>query len=358
MNKKEISKDNYNFLKKELTYAQKKEIISEKEFENIMNLYEQKNKLNFIKVLLTVGALLIGLGVLSFIASNWQVMSKVSKFSVIIFFYLAINFAAWKLMKKNNKLAVSLVYVGCLIYGSGIFLIGQMFNFGGHYSDAFLYWCIGILPVGIILKDKIIYIFAHLLSLIYLNGQFDLDGSPYVILTLLIVFYYFNKDFGEFSFGTFLNNLVLLNTILYFLIKYNIHELYIAAIFFIIGLVMYLKPVKLDPEIFILQGNLVFGIAGLILTFKGNWNIIPERYAITASIIFALLYLVFLLFLTNKGNIISLVFICLTIFRYYFDTFYNFMPKSAFFIIGGLILLGFGYHFEKLRKRGALDAYK
>jgi hypothetical protein len=33
------------------------------------------------------------------------------------------------------------------------------------------------------------------------------------------------------------------------------------------------------------------------------------------------------------------------------------MPKSLFFIIGGFILLGFGYYFEKLRKNygGELD---
>lgn len=358
MEKKEISKSKYSFLKEELTYAQQKQVITEKEFKNLMDLYTHKDKLDFIKILLAVGALLVGLGILSFFASNWQIMTKVSKFSIIIFFYLSVSFSSWYLMEKNNKLAISLIYISSLIYGSGIFLVGQMFNYGGNYSEAFLYWCIGILPLGIILRDKILYIFTQLLALVYLNGQFSLDGSPYVIFIIVFVFYYFHKDFGKFSFATFMNNLLLLNTFLYFLIKHNIHELYIAVFFLILGLVMYIRPFKLDPKIFSLQGNLVFGIAGLALTFQENWNVLAREYAVIASIVFALGYLVYLLYLTNKGNIVALVFICLTILRYYFDTFYNFMPKSVFFIIGGLILLAFGIYFEKLRKRGALSAYK
>lgn len=358
MDKKEISERKYSFLKEELTYAKKKEVISEKEFKNIINLYTSREKLNFIKVLLAVGALLIGLGIISLIASNWQVMSKLSKFSLIILFYLGSSLSAWYLLEKNNKLSVSLIYISCLIYGSAIFLIGQMFNYGGHYSEAFIYWCIGILPVGIILKDKIIYIFAHILVLIYLNTQFALDGSPYIVFIILFVFYYFNKDFGNFSFASFMNNLVLLNALFYFLVKYNMPDLYIAVFFLVIGLLMFLKPLQLDIYIFILQGKLVFGIAGLALTFKEVWSVLPENYALIASVLFAIGYLIYLLYLTNKGNIISLVFVCLLILRFYFDTFYSFMPKSVFFIIGGLILLGFGMHFEKLRKRGALNAYK
>ena len=105
MDKKEISERKYSFLKEELTYAKKKEVISEKEFKNIINLYTSREKLNFIKVLLAVGALLIGLGIISLIASNWQVMSKLSKFSLIILFYLGSSLSAWYLLEKNNKLS-------------------------------------------------------------------------------------------------------------------------------------------------------------------------------------------------------------------------------------------------------------
>lgn len=115
---------------------------------------------------------------------------------------------------------------------------------------------------------------------------------------------------------------------------------------------MYYTPIGLNREVFKIQGSIIFGMAGLLLTLREIWN---DLYYIgdpdMISIIFAIAYIVFLFMLTKKGNLISLVFICITIFRYYSDTFYDFMPKSLFFVIGGLILVGFGYYFEKMRKK-------
>jgi uncharacterized membrane protein len=72
---------------------------------------------------------------------------------------------------------------------------------------------------------------------------------------------------------------------------------------------------------------------------------------ITASIVFSVLFVLLLLAYVRTGSLMALVFVCATILRFYFDTFFDFMPKSFFFIIGGLILLGFGFYFERLRNR-------
>lgn len=58
-----------------------------------------------------------------------------------------------------------------------------------------------------------------------------------------------------------------------------------------------------------------------------------------------------LLAYVRQGSLTALVFVCATILRFYFDTFFDFMPKSFFFIIGGLMLLGFGFYFERMRSR-------
>lgn len=299
-----------------------------------------------------MGAVLLGLGILSFIASNWQEISKLAKFTLLLGIYLLTNTVGYKLINNYPKTGISLIYLGVLTYGAAIFLIGQIFNFSGHFSGAFFLWGLGVLPMAFLLRDKLIFIFAHVLFLVYLNGSFAINGLPLIMLVLSPVLYYINNIMGNYKLGTFFNNLLALNTIGYFAYYLGLEGFYICVMFLIIGIFMYLLPFPLNKEIMRFQGNIAVGISGIILTFKGAWSIIPAEGRIAASIIFTLAFLLFLFSSVRKGSLISLMFICITIFRFYFDTFYDFMPKSIFFIIGGVLLIGFGYYFEKLRKKG------
>ncbi len=355
---RKISSQKFNLLKEELSFHKEKGHLTEGQLKDITNEYEI-SKLSFMKVILTIGAVLIGLGILSFIASNWQAMGRVLKLSLIIFSYLGINILSYKLDETYPKVAESLLLVGVAIYGAGIFLIGQMFHFGGHFTSAFLLWTVGILPTAYLLKDKVIYIFSIVLSFIYINGHLSMDSFPIISLILIGLFYYLNyNSFENFNISLFLINLLALNTVAIFIVTtrlVNIED-YFAVIFFVIGLGMYYAPIKENRYIIKLQGSLVFGIAGLGLTFHTAWRFLePEFYtgdtARMAAIIFAIAYVVFLLYLVRHENLIALTFVCITIFRYYVDTMYDFMPKSVFFLTSGLIFLAFGYYIERKRRK-------
>ncbi|KJS82569.1 MAG: hypothetical protein JM58_14520 [Peptococcaceae bacterium BICA1-8] len=340
-------------MKQELEYFSTTSVISEENKDNILANYEVKSTSgNFIKIILTLGALLLGLGILSFIASNWQYLGKLSKFTILLGIYLIANLGSYKLSQDFPKTSISLIYLGVLTYGAAIFLIDQMFNFSGHFTSDFLLWGLGILPMGVIFKDKLIFIFTHILFLVYLNGNFDIDGLPLIMLIVSPALYYLNTVLGNSKLGSFFNNLVGLNTLGYFAHYWGLDGFYICVMFLLFGVLMYVKPLGMNKEIMKVQGNIVIGISGLILTFKDTWDIVPFDSRIMTSLVFTLIFLLFLFNTVRKGSLISLVFICFTIFRFYFDTFYDFMPKSIFFIIGGVILLGFGYYFEKLRKKG------
>lgn len=355
--KKKLSKSNYKFLFKELNYQKDNGVITQGQFDDMMNLYEEGSGINFIRVLVTIGAILIGLGILSFVSSNWIYMSKVSKIISIISIMGISIFTSFKLECTYEKTSKSLLYLSTLIYGAGIFLIGQIFNYGGEFTTAFLLWSVGVLLMALILKEKILFISAHILLLIYINGSF---GENIIIHTLIFIciFYIGNKLFQDSKYVTFLNNLVALNFILYFLDYINLKNIYIAIVFFLIGFGMYYIKHNLNIYIFKLQGLVLIGISGIFLTFRHIWKELSFiNNGNSIAITFGIVLLIFLLSLVRKGLLTPLVFICVLIFRYYFDTLYDFMPKSLFFIIGGFILLGFGYYFEKLRKThgGELD---
>ncbi|OPJ54928.1 DUF2157 domain-containing protein [Alkalithermobacter paradoxus] len=352
MKKRIVSKSQFNFLEDELEFHKKQNIITSDQKNEILSQYALA-RINFVKIVLVIGAILVGLGVLSFIASNWDKINKISKFLIIIGMYIGVNGASFKLLKEYPKTSKSLLYLGIMIYGAGIFLVGQIFNYGGDFPNAFLLWGIGILPCALLFKEEIIFIFSHILFLVYLNGHFNFYDIPYLIILIIPLMYYLNIYFDNFKIGTFFNNLILLNSILYFLKKYNVDDLYVTWIFFGVGTYMYYGNIRLNRFIFKLQGIIVLGISGLALTSPYIWSrfdIFSNGKAI--SIAFAIVFVGFMLTLAKSGSLLSIVFICATILRYYFDTLYDFLPKSIFFIIGGVILLAFGNYFERMRKKG------
>lgn len=355
MDKRSISKNDFGFLNKELAFYKDINLISDNQYNNILNQYSIKPGLNFVTILLLIGSLLLGLGILSFIASNWQLIGKPYKFSIILIIFFICNFIYCKLYKIYPKTGISSIYIGLLTFGSGIFLIGQMFNYGGNFSTAFLLWSIGTFPYALFLKDKILFIICDIFLIIYIINHLSIGTFPIVILIAIPLIYYCNILLFSNQIITFFNNLVVLYAIAFTLDKY-IHNYTITILtFFIIGILMYFIYLGYHKYIFNLQGNIIYGAAGLMLTFPDNWNnfkFFTVQNSKIISIIFSICFLIFLLLQTRKKNIISLLFIFFIIMRFYFDTLYDFIPKSLFFIIGGLILLGFGYYFERFRRKG------
>lgn len=348
-----FTKNQFKFLKKELDFYKNNNLITEQQYENITSLYAVKRDLNFIAILLLVGSVLVGLGILTFIASNWEALNKLAKFSIILIIFLGFNFGSYRLYNRLPKTSRSLLYCGVITFGSGIFLVGQMFNFGGEFTTPILLWALGTLPVVTLFRDKILFIFSNILLLIYINGHFETNTLPVAIFILLPIIYYINNYFDSDKIITFFNNFIAINTVIFLLDKYVNNFTVNILVLFIIGMSMYYIPIAFQRNVFKLQGNILYGITGIILTFPSNWSdfkFLTESNTEIISVVFSIIFLIFMFIQTHKKNLFSLPIILFIIMRYYFDTLYDFMPKSLFFIIGGIVLIGFGYYFEKFRK--------
>ncbi|AOT70898.1 DUF2157 domain-containing protein [Geosporobacter ferrireducens] len=350
--RKKIEPKQYQFLKEELQHWTNEQLITKEQMDDVVALYDVKEKISFIRILLTVGSVLIGLGILSFIASNWAYMGKISKYVLILTLYTGVNYASFRIADLYPKTSRSLTYLGILIFGAGIFLVGQIFHYGGHFTQAFLLWTIGTLPMALLYQDKLLFIFAGILLMVYVNGSFALGSLPLLLFVLAPAYYYCIRYFNNHPAAVFFGNLLILNSILRLTVYANFGSLYSLLFFFAIGVAMYFVPVSFGRHVFKLQGGLLFGILGLVLTISGTWeSVFSYSTADFASVFFAISYAVFLFYLTRKQDLLSLVFICILIFRYYVDTLYDFMPKSLFFILSGLLLTGFGYWFERSRRK-------
>ena len=126
-----------------------------------------------IMAVLVIAAIFVGAGIFSFIASNWKVISDFTKVGIIIAAMLSIYAFAWLMETKTSfaKGAASLYFLANIIFGSGIFLIGQIFNIRTNWPDGFLLWALGVLAFAVFMKRKIFSLFAILLFVIT-NGWY------------------------------------------------------------------------------------------------------------------------------------------------------------------------------------------
>ena len=126
-----------------------------------------------ISIIVTIGATLVGAGIFSFIASNWQDMSKPTKILTILFFMLVTYAGGWIMREKYDspKTGHALIFLGSLIFGSGIFLIGQMFNISANWPDAFVLWMLGNIFLAIAIDSYLIMGFSAVLGMIAIISQ-------------------------------------------------------------------------------------------------------------------------------------------------------------------------------------------
>ncbi len=354
MKKKTIGSASYKFIKNEVAYLERIEVIDNETGVRIVDAYKPRSEgMNYILAILTIGSILVGLGIISFIASNWKEIGDGLKLSILAAGFLGFASAGRVLEKEYPRTGRSLSYISVLVFGAGIFLVEQMYNISIHFSKSFLLWALGTLPMAYVLKDKLLFSFTHGLLLLHSLGNFDYQGIAWDFFAVLILLYAINRlVFENSEYFIFAENILAAVWVLDLIYELEGSELLAAVVIFGSGILMK-YVVSSHGEIFMLEGNLFLGFSGLVLTYKGVWNDIPWEYSGEAALIFGIVLMAYFLMDTRKGHVSSLVFVCILIFRYYVDNFYDFMPKSMFFIIGGLILIAFGYWFERMRKRGA-----
>ncbi|RME61044.1 DUF2157 domain-containing protein [Candidatus Parcubacteria bacterium] len=163
-----------------------------------------------IRIIVTFGAVLVGVGIFSFIAANWQAMAKSVKIFIIIAAMLASYAAGWQLKEKMNfsKTGGALILLGTIIYGGGIFLVAQMFHIRAHWPDGFILWMIGAVAVAYALESYPVFYLAILV------GSVAIFGHPFALL----------REFGFHSFLLTSSLLLFVATITTFLIGWAMRK--------------------------------------------------------------------------------------------------------------------------------------
>lgn len=126
-----------------------------------------------IQIIVTIGAVLVGSGIFSFIAANWQEMTRPVKIGVILVSMLISYGAGWSMKEKARllKTGEALILLGSIVYGAGIFLVAQMFNIRANWPDGFILWMIGTIAMAFAVESYPLFYLAIPLGIIALVGH-------------------------------------------------------------------------------------------------------------------------------------------------------------------------------------------
>lgn len=112
----------------------------------------------FVMILLSLGGILLGLGVITFVAANWQVWSKELKTSLLLILLISVNVGGFYLWRspvfpgqtvgKKQRFGHGLLIFGALILGANLALMSQMFHMSGSSYGLFIVWSLGVLAMA------------------------------------------------------------------------------------------------------------------------------------------------------------------------------------------------------------------
>ncbi len=155
-------------------------IISREQLQKIYSLYKNPQKaveakhFNMVSIIAIFGSLMVGAGIILFFAMNWSTIPKAVKvFSILAALAASYHIGYTMKFSKATFLNVggALIFLGAIIFGAGIFLIGQIFNINSHWPNAFLYWALGIVAFAYLTQSKPVMYLSLLTASFYVGSE-------------------------------------------------------------------------------------------------------------------------------------------------------------------------------------------
>jgi len=160
------------------------------------NTLETASRNRFLSILISLGGILLGIGVITFVAANWQVWSREVRVAMLLSLFVAVNAAGFYLWRippsrsknshpnmpstigRNKLLGEGLLLLGALILGANMALMAQMFHIGGSSYGLLLAWGIGVLGMAYSLRlTSLGVLSALLIGLGYWLAVFDFSAK-------------------------------------------------------------------------------------------------------------------------------------------------------------------------------------
>ncbi len=203
MNRKTITDPQRRWFAGELAEWRAEGVISPEQAERLAARYEtgaevdSRKRSTFVFALQSVAALLTGLAVLLLIGFNWEDFPRWAKLTIVLATVAGVHAAGFVLRSRERTAAAAdetgqepprhlsevAFFLGCLLYGAGIWLVAQAFHLDAHYPDGVWWWAVGVLPFALCLNTALCHTLLVALTALWAGmevlGFMHLSGAPW-----------------------------------------------------------------------------------------------------------------------------------------------------------------------------------
>ena len=392
-----------NWLKGRISQWRESGLISNEQSEAILKFEEvpetpfrlgmRFNRL--IVVLSTLGAILIGAGIISFVAANWQGIPAIAKLALLIGGQTATYWVAYQLkfVRGFPKVGGALMFTGAAWFGANVFLVAQSYHLSTNNPDLMIWWFLGILPLAYLARSKAITVMAVgiftigiswktaeigqntesafmvmgslllIATALYATGMLHLrrnelkfHAGPYLVIGTLLaigVTYVltFDEVFRDSRQGSLQEFQALSGS--YIAIGAIVSAITIAAV------IAAIRNTATSADATLVSKYGESGAIALVIAFGWFAAALPFDSSTPYVIAFNLL-LVLLIFgtivlgIVNKREAlvnIGIVFFVIDLSTRYIELTVDMLDTSLAFVVGGILLLGVGYGMERARRK-------
>lgn len=142
------------------------------------------------RLALALGGLMVGAGILLFVAAHWDGLSPGQRFALMLVLVGGLHLAG-AASERSRALATTLHACGTVALGAAVFLTGQIFHLQEHWPAGLLLWAIGAWAGWGLLRQWPQGAFAALLTPAWLAGEWmarsNRDDAPVVAVGLLLL---------------------------------------------------------------------------------------------------------------------------------------------------------------------------
>lgn len=364
-------------------------LITDEQREAILARYPRADHRRRQAAILSIlGAVLVGVGAILFVATNWEAIPRTARFVLLVGATGLAHGAGLHLRRTGASPHVghALHVVGSFLFGATLFLVAQLYNVNANAPTLLLLWAIGVLPLAWALPSRPTLLLGLGVTGLWLGFQafdwlrFAGEDDLFVPAAVTVPFLAFGvllwavgrlhaslprlQEVTEFApwFGAL--GLTLMAAGLY-AFTFDLGDVPAGSD----GVV---APLAALTAVFLVTG---LGALGLWAVRQANRLAWAELAAVGAVVLAALLvYLVpavvvhplpynlvlaglilgTVLLGVQRGDEVlinlGLLFFVVDVVTRYFDLFFDMLDRSLFFIVGGLLLIAGGWLLERQRR--------
>ena len=147
--------------------------------------------------LAVIGAAAVGVGVIGFVAANWDGMSNGARLALLTATVAGAYAAAYHLRERTGaapRVGEALYLVGVLGFGASLFLVGQMYNVQAHDPLALLLWAGGAAATALVVRSRAVAVATVLIFTTWIGFEFglaldDAGGDAFAAFPIVSLLY-------------------------------------------------------------------------------------------------------------------------------------------------------------------------